>query len=242
MIGSFLNVLIYRIPRELDFVKERSNCPNCKKLVYWYENIPVISYLFLRGKCSGCGWKIPFKYPIVEILSGAMSLYLMPKSISMESLTLYLFYFSVFSCFLVHFIIDVEFQILPNVINIYLLAIFLFYAVTFLPLAFWTIGLAVGFLFPYLVSFSFKKLRGVEGLGMGDVKLFGVLGIILGPLGVIQNIFLSCMLGSLSFLILMPVFKLNKNSKIPFGPFILIVAAFQIFTPKHYNKFFQLLF
>lgn len=242
MIGSFLNVLIYRIPEGKDFVKERSHCPNCGKLVYWYENIPVLSYLFLKGKCSKCGWKIPLIYPIVEIVTGLASWALMPSILDSMNFGLYLFFFSVFCCFLVHFIIDVKVQILPDVINIFLGVVFLAYAINFYSYNFWLLGAGVGYFFPYLVSYGFKKLRGLDGLGLGDVKLFGVLGIMLGPLGIVQNIFMSCMLGTIVFLILIPVFKLNRETKVPFGPFIILVASAQIFFPDAFDKFSRLLF
>lgn len=242
MIGSFLNVLIYRIPRELDFVRPRSACPGCGKLIYWYENVPILGYLFLRGKCSKCHWKIPLRYPFVEVVTGIASLLLMPTSLSSESLAFYAFYFSIFSCFLVHFIVDLEFKILPNVINLYLLATFLVYAILFTSPLYWGAGLLAGFGGPFLVSRGFKALRGEEGLGMGDVKLWGVLGIHFGIVGIIHNIFLSCMLGSVVGLVLIALKITNRKTQIPFGPFILVVAFFQIFFKEDFSRIMESLF
>lgn len=99
------------------------------------------------------------------------------------------------------------------------------------------IGLSIGFGFPYGVTYAFYKLRGQVGLGGGDIKLFAVLGIFLGPIGIINNIFLSCFFGATFSLILMSLGRMSRESKMAFGPFILIVAAFQIFFPDQFRIF-----
>lgn len=236
LVGSFLNVLIYRLPRDLNIVFPRSSCPHCKKLIYWYENIPVISYIFLRGKCSECQGCISIKYPLVELFTGIISLFVFYRFFYgysvLGGIVDYAFYFTMLSVFLVHFLIDLEFKILPNSLNIYLLLIFLIRMAFFSSWTFWLVGGLIGLLFPLIVTWLFYLVRGQIGLGGGDIKLFGILGIFLGPVGIFQNIFLSCMLGSIVGLTLIFLKKMDKNNPIPFGPFILLVAAVQVFFPE----------
>jgi leader peptidase (prepilin peptidase)/N-methyltransferase len=229
LVGSFLNALIYRLPRDINIALPRSSCPNCKKLIYWYENIPVLSFIFLRGKCSGCQTKISMQYPLIELLSGLAAMFLAPSDLSSQSVFTFLFYFGVFSAFLVHFIVDLKHQILPDSVNIYLACLFFAVSLVNRHWTFWLIGSSIGLGFPLLVSWAFYKLRGQIGLGGGDIKLYAALGLYLGPLGIIHNIFLSCFLGAVIGVLLM-VFKIIKRENpIPFGPFIILVGFVQIF-------------
>lgn len=241
-IGSFLNVLIHRIPRKEDFVTERSKCPKCNKLIYWYENIPIFSYLFLKGKCSKCGVKIHWRYPVVELIAGIMAIYLFPAHLGRDALISFTFFFAIFCALLVHFFIDLEHKLLPDSINIYLAILFLLHSVFRYDYKFWLLGGAIGFLFPLGVTYAFYLLRNKIGLGGGDIKLFGALGIILGPIGIIYNIMLSCILGSVVGISLIGFKIISRNTAIPFGPFIIIVSFFQIFMPKQFNAFISMLF
>lgn len=229
LVGSFLNALIYRLPRGINIAYPRSSCPSCGKIISWYENIPVISFIFLRGRCSGCKTKISWEYPVVEILAAIVAFFLAPKNLVPGNLLNFFFYFSVFCVFLVHFIVDLKHQILPDSLNIYLAALFLVVSAFTTPMSHWLIGGALGLGFPLAVSWVFYKLRGQIGLGGGDIKLYGALGLYLGPIGVMQNIFLSCFLGAIIGLLLMGMKVIKKDNPIPFGPFILVVGAFQIF-------------
>lgn len=237
LVGSFLNVVIYRIPRELSIVTPRSSCPKCKHMIKWYENIPVISYLFLRGKCIECGERISIRYPLVELLIGLIAFLLAPKYLTPQILFQFIFYFSIACVFVCHFLIDIEFQILPDKLNLYLLLIVLPYAFLTFPLAYWIVGGMVGFAGPFIVTYLFYKLRGVIGLGGGDIKLFGILGIILGPIGVVKTIFFSCFIGSIIGLILIFSKRLSRDTPFAFGPFILIAAGLQIFFPHLLEQF-----
>nr|BDT26666.1 A24 family peptidase [Bacteriovorax sp. HI3] len=230
LVGSFLNALIYRIPREINIAYPRSSCPNCNKLIYWYENIPVISYIFLKGRCSGCGIKISWVYPAVEIITCLFAYTIAPKELSSESIFNFLFFFSVFCCFLVHFIVDLKHQILPDSINIYLATLFAFVGIFTTPWTHWLLGGVLGFGFPFLVSWIFYQLKGQIGLGGGDIKLYGALGLYLGPMGVMQNLFLSCFVGAVVGLSLIATKLIKRDNHIPFGPFIIAVAAIQIFA------------
>lgn len=229
LVGSFLNALIYRLPREINIALPRSSCPECKKLIYWYENIPILSFIFLRGKCSGCGTKISWQYPLLELLCGFVAYLLAPNDISSQALFAFLFSFGVFSAFLVHFIVDLKHQILPDSVNIYLACLFFMTSLINHHWSYWLIGGVIGLGFPALVTWVFYKVRGQIGLGGGDIKLYGALGLYLGPLGIIHNIFLSCFFGAIIGVTLMLFKVIKRENPIPFGPFILIVGFVQIF-------------
>jgi leader peptidase (prepilin peptidase)/N-methyltransferase len=232
LIGSFLNVVIHRLPREMSVVTPRSSCPECKHMIKWYENIPILSYVFLRGKCSSCNMKISLRYPLIEFLTGMFAFFLAPKTLLVPDVINFIFYFSIASVFLAHLLIDIEHQLLPDKLNLYLLIVILPYVIINYPLYHWLIGGAIGFLGPLGVTYLFYKLRGQIGLGGGDIKLFGILGLILGPLGVMNNIFMSCMLGSIIGIVLIALKKLDKEKPFAFGPFIIIAASIQIFFPE----------
>lgn len=232
LVGSFLNVVIHRLPLEKSVVSPRSSCPKCSHMITWYENLPIVSYLFLRGKCSECKTKISIRYPLIELLVGFMAFFLIPSQISSMSLLHFSFYFSISCVFLCHFIIDIEYQILPDKLNIYLLLVTLPYVVFFYPVNHWLIGGLVGFCGPFIVTYLFYKLRGQIGLGGGDIKLFGILGLILGPLGILKTVFFSCLLGSIIGIALIMTKKMKRDTPLAFGPFILIAASLQIFFPK----------
>lgn len=229
LVGSFLNALIYRLPRNINIAYPRSSCTNCNKVIVWCENIPVLSYIFLRGKCSGCGSRISWEYPFVEILSAVVAFLIAPNNFNNAELMSFFFFFSVYCCFLVHFIVDLKHQILPDSINLYLASLFLLVSWFSHPWTYWLIGGALGLGFPLLVSWVFYLLKGEVGLGGGDIKLYGALGFYLGPIGIMQNIFLSCFLGALIGIFLIATKVIKKDNPIPFGPFIIVVGAFQIF-------------
>lgn len=231
MIGSFLNVVIYRVPRDLNIVFPRSNCPQCGRLIPWYHNIPIITYLILRGKCSYCKAKISFRYFVVEVIMGFAAVYLLPEAFSGYELLRYFILFSAAAVFLCHFFIDWEHQLLPDPLNIYLGLVFLIYAILVSPWQYWAFGALIGGAFPYLVAKGYYLYSRRDGLGMGDVKLFAVLGLYLGPVGIVVNIFLSCFIGSIIGVGLLATKRISREHPIPFGPFIIIAASIQIFFP-----------
>ena len=236
LIGSFLNVIIVRVPKGGSILLPRSHCPQCKKLIRWYENIPILSYIFIGGKCRGCKIFISIVYPLVELLGGLGALYLLDFSEGFLALFRSTLLFGTFCIFLCHFIIDLRHKILPDGLNIYLGCIFLMNMLVFSNWQFSLIGFGAGFGFPYLVARIFHFIRGEMGLGGGDIKLYGILGLYLGPMGILQNIFLSSMLGSVVTILLILAKKIDKNTPVPFGPFIIILAFWQIFFPETYQK------
>lgn len=232
LVGSFLNVVIYRVPLNLSVIKPRSKCPKCDSAIKWYQNIPVLSYIAIRGKCTNCEVKIPLRYVLVEIMMGIFAYLLVPNEINEITILYFLFYFSTASVFVSHFLIDIEHQILPDKINIYFLITVLIFVLMTKNITHWALGGVIGFCLPYLVTYLFYKLRGVIGLGGGDIKLFGILGLLLGPIGIVQNMFFSCVLGSIFGITLIILKRMDSKKPMAFGPFIIISAALQIYTPN----------
>jgi prepilin signal peptidase PulO-like enzyme (type II secretory pathway) len=241
MVGSFLNVVILRLPEEKSLMG-RSSCPQCENLIKWYMNIPILSFMFQGAKCRYCGAKISWQYPFIELICGIAALLLFPQRLELYYIAISLFHFFVFACFLAHMIIDIRYQILPDSINLFLLAIVLPYAATHFGWRHWLIGGVIGFGGTYAATYLFYKLKGVVGLGGGDIKLFGILGLMLGPLGIFQNIFLSCFVGSIIGGGLLITKKIDRQTPIAFGPFIIFVAFFQIFKPEWVKMGLKLIF
>lgn len=231
LIGSFLNVVILRLPVKKNLTTQRSGCPQCGSQLKWFHNIPVLSYLVLRGKCGFCGQKISIRYPAIEILAGFFSLWFFPNDLTPEALALYFFYFSIACIFLCHFVIDIEHQLLLDSLNLYLLAFIIPYVLLMYPWTYWALGGVLGFGGPLLVTWLFYKIRGQIGLGGGDIKLFGILGLLFGPVGIVFTIFLSCFIGAIVGISLIVFGKMTKEKPMPFGPSILLVASVQIFFP-----------
>lgn len=230
-----MNAVIYRFPRQISIAKSRSHCPSCDKLIYWYENIPVFNYLFLRGKCSGCGTKISIQYPLVELVSGIAAVLIMPQVLNIASIMHFVFFFSVFECFMALFIIDIRHKLLPNALNIYLAVLLAIFGLMKYPIGHVVFGGAIGLLFPLGFTYAFYLVRGKIGLGGGDIKLWGALGLYLGIKGIVFNIFFSCFLGSLIGVAWIATKKMDKSQAIPFGPFILIISFVQIFFPSEFQ-------
>lgn len=233
LIGSFLNVVILRLPVNKNLTVERSACPKCGTQLKWYHNIPLFSFIFLRGKCSFCGESISWRYPFIELLTGLVSYGLFPYSLTGESIGLYFFFFAMACVFICQFFIDLDHQLLLDNLNLYLLALILPYSIYQFHWSHWLLGGALGFGVPLLVTWLFYKMRGQVGLGGGDIKIFGVLGILFGPLGIFFTIFLSCLVGAIVGLSLIGMKKISKDKTMPFGPAILLVAACQIYFPKY---------
>lgn len=233
-IGSFTNVIIYRLPNKKSMLRSRSHCTHCDKLILWYENIPLLSYIFLRGRCSACGTKISFTYPLVELAVGLFALSITPALLDMNSLMNYFFNVSLFATFTAIFCIDLKHKIIPNELNLYLAVLFLCSVVVHRSYWYWLLGGTIGLLMPLSITYLFYQLKGKIGLGGGDIKLFAALGIYLGPLGIFLNMGFSCFLGSLIMLLLIASGRASRDSQIAFGPFIVLVACFQIFFPEQF--------
>lgn len=235
-IGSFINVLIYRLPRNLDLVFKRSSCSNCGYKLQAKDLVPLLSFIFLRGRCSSCKTRFSFRYFFVELIVGLFAMWIFPSTLDLISILYFLFYFLVFCILLTHFFIDLDFKILPDSLNIILLILMLIFSIINFGYTHWLIGGVLGFTFTLLVTWIFYKIKGQIGLGGGDIKLFGILGIYLGPQMILKTIFVSCFLGAIVGLSLIALKKLDKNDPIAFGPYIIIVAIVQIFLPEFFTQ------
>lgn len=226
-VGSFLNVLIYRIPRNLGFVKGRSFCPKCKKKISWYDNIPLLSFILLRGKCRLCHSPISWRYPLVELLTANLFvLGSVPYLSDLSSLS-YLRVFDwgltlvLFSSLLVIFFIDLEHQIIPDKILLPVSALFIFRFVFFCLFTNYclltTIYAAFGAsLFLFLIYLATKG----RGMGFGDVKFAFLMGLALGFPKIIVAFYIAFLTGAISGIILIISKKAKFGQKIAFGPYL----------------------
>ncbi|MBI5019121.1 prepilin peptidase [Candidatus Gottesmanbacteria bacterium] len=217
VIGSFLNVVIDRLPRGENIVWKPSHCDHCKKPLRWYELIPVISFLFLGGKCARCKKRLSYQYPLIELVSGISFVLLYSQAADSVGLISLIF---LFCLFLVLFVIDLKEQILPDELLISLLFFCIIYVIR-LPQADRIIhlmsglGAGSGFLFLWLVT------RG-RGLGFGDVKLSVLLGALLGYPNIIIALYAAFLTGALVGVILIMSRKAKMRSRIAFGPFLIL--------------------
>ena len=229
--GSFANVCIYRLPKGKGVVSGRSHCPKCKKEIVWQDNIPIISYLILKGKCRKCKRKISSQYPIVEMIN--ILLFLIIYFLFGISLTTILLMILSLS-FLIIFFIDLKHFIIPNSITFSMMA--LGFIKSFDPnlnsIFPNYINSLIGGLFGYGVIFSiiyfYKQIRKKEGMGLGDAKLLAVIGFWFGWIAIPFALFLSSIFALVS--VIPDLIKKNKKmtSQIPFGPYIILATIFYL--------------
>lgn len=247
VIGSFLNVCIARLPVDGSVLHPPSHCPRCKTPIRWFDNIPLVSFLLLRGKCRTCRTPISWRYPLVELLNGLLfsgALYVF--DLTGEALLV----MALCSSLLVITFIDLDHQIIPDVITLPGMGLGLALAPFFMtalaaPLPFgWlpdagsyvtgllnsAIGLLMGGGPLWLVGWLWEKLRKVEAMGGGDVKLMGMLGSFLGWQGALLAIMLGALTGTVVGVTLMLLKKHRAEQHIPFGPFLAAGAFLVIFV------------
>jgi leader peptidase (prepilin peptidase)/N-methyltransferase len=222
MLGSFMNVCIYRLPRGLSPVRPRSGCPACGHLIASYENVPIVSYLVLRGRCRKCRTPISPMYPIVEFITGAVFLagYLWygPSALLITRL---IFAWAMICLF----IIDFQHKILPNVITLPGIAVGLLG--NFIDGPGWVnslIGIGVGAGSLWLIAEIYYRVRHEEGLGMGDVKMLGMIGAFLGWKLVLLTLVIASFVGSIVGVMVLIVRKESLKYAMPFGTFLAVGA------------------
>ncbi|MBN1832807.1 MAG: prepilin peptidase [Deltaproteobacteria bacterium] len=230
IVGSFLNVCIHRIPLKISLVHPSSSCPQCNERIRFYNNIPLISYIILRGKCRFCKKPISIRYPIVELLSGSLSLALFVK----YGLTphYFLFYFFSASLIVVTFV-DLHHQIIPDVISLPgiltgLAAVSLF-KVNGLSWKDSLIGMIIGGGLLYLIGVGYKWLRKKEGMGMGDVKLLAMIGAWMGYMALPYIILISSLTGIIIGGGSLLLTRRGLGQRIPFGPFLVLGTLMTLF-------------
>jgi leader peptidase (prepilin peptidase)/N-methyltransferase len=225
--GSFLNVLIYRIPRDMSIIKPASSCPVCKKKIKVYDNIPILSYLILRGKCRYCKAKIPLTYPLVEFLTPLSFILLYIH----YSLSFFFFASCVFaSAMIVLGFIDFFHMILPDVITLpgLVLAIVYSFFRKDLNLTQALIGAVTGAGFLLLVYGTYYLVRKKEGLGMGDVTMMLLIGAYLGWKQAFFTLILASFVGALVGVFVILFRKKDFQFSLPFGTFLAPAAFFSL--------------
>lgn len=228
IVGSFLNVCIYRIPAGLSVVSPASRCPVCKTPIRWYQNIPILSWCLLRGRCSSCKTPISVRYLLIEALNGLLfTLVLYSFGLSLSTL--------VFVCFVsilvVITFIDLDHQIIPNVISLPGIVVGFACSLFFLPLA-WqdsALGILLGGGLLWAVATGYRLLMGAEGMGMGDIKLLAMIDAFLGWQAVLPVVFLGSLVGTVIGVPLMLLKGKDGKLAIPFGPFLSFGALIYLF-------------
>lgn len=215
IVGSFLNVIIYRLPRGKSIVSPPSHCPECKVPIKPWQNIPVVSYLMLRGRCKSCGAEIPLRYPAIEAVTALsyLAIYLL-KDFKFSEIYIYL----LFPFLIAVSAIDIEVRKIPNRLlsPVLVAAVFLMLITNFER---WLELLIAAFASASLLLLISLASRG--GMGMGDVKFIFVLGIFLGKF-VFEALALAVLLGGLVSIVLLAVRLKTRKQAIPFGPYLAV--------------------
>lgn len=236
--GSFFNVCIARIPDRKSLMT-RSACPKCATKIPWYCNIPVASFLYLRGRCLSCRERISVQYPLVELATAALYVWLFHVyGLSWQFLSYALFC----SNLLVISVIDLYLQIIPDELS--LSGIVVGFLMCFLThdVAWWSslLGIVLGGGIFLLVAVLYEKLAKREGLGGGDVKLLAMIGAWLGYQSILPTIIVSSALGSLIGVALIAFKGKDFKTAIPFGPFLALGAFIYLFWGHHFEGLFYL--
>jgi len=240
--GSFMNVLIYRLPRELSIVRPPSHCTSCGERVRFYDNIPVFSWIFLRGKCRFCGSKISVMYPMTELLTGVLVWYAFYRfGLSAQFVMAVLFILTAVSAGLADLFsaLDTDnFQcgIIPDSLIVFgLISALIMGYLLHKNILFPIYGAVVGFMALYIPSFLYKLVRKRDGMGFGDVKLVAVLGAFLGMKSVFFVVFASALLGAVIGII-WQIAAGKRDIMIPFGPFISAAGLIYLFFETRMDR------
>jgi len=259
MVGSFLNVVIYRLPlmmqkewerncQELqghevetgenyNLVVPRSACPKCKHQITAMENIPVLSFLFLGGKCSACKTRIPFRYPLIELLSGVLTGVISWQfGFSMTALAAWIFTFALIALTF----IDFDTQLLPDSITLPLLWLGLLFNMNagFTDLQSAVAGAMAGYLILWSIYWLFKLVTGKEGMGYGDFKLLAAIGAWFGWQLLPAVILLSSLAGSIIGVGLIVLARRGRNVPMPFGPYLALGGICALFWGPQISQFY----
>jgi leader peptidase (prepilin peptidase) / N-methyltransferase len=222
VIGSFLNVCIYRLPLDLSVVWPASRCTTCNRELSWFENIPVFSYAALRGRCRTCGQQISIMYPLIELLTAGVFVATYATFGVSPLLAIRL----LFGCaMIVLLVIDLQHQILPNEITVPGIVVGI--ACSLLAPPGWRdslIGAVAGGGALWAVAWGYERIRGHEGLGFGDVKMLAMIGAFLGWRLMLLTLVSASVLGSLTAAALLLGRRADWQSKLPLGTFLAIAA------------------
>lgn len=256
LIGSFLNVVIHRLPKMMerefreaclmefgselgrapdagdpgatagaryDLVVPRSTCPQCGHRITALENIPLISWLALRGRCRGCGAHIPLRYPVIEGVTGIVSALIAARyGFTLETLAILVFTWAMVPLI----VIDLDHQLLPDTITLPVLWLGIVFNLfeVFVPLEDSVLGAIFGYLSLFLIYWTFKLVTGKEGMGFGDFKLLALIGAFAGWQMLPLTILLSSVVGAVVGVTLMATGKLERGRPMPFGPYLAVAG------------------
>lgn len=245
LIGSFLNVCIYRLPRGLSVVSPSSRCPSCSRSIKFYDNFPILSYLFLAGKCRYCKTKISLRYPVVEALNAVLYLAAIWRFGAGWHLPL-IFLFC--SAMVVITFIDLDFQIIPDTITLPGMLVGMIAGSLILPDPFdrgsmlgfldAAIGLLAGGGMFYMIAALSHKIFKQEAMGGGDIKMMAMVGAFMGWKAILLTTFSGSLLGSIIGIFLMVVKGKGRRTMIPFGPFLAAGAIITLFLGQEIMSFY----
>jgi leader peptidase (prepilin peptidase) / N-methyltransferase len=240
IIGSFLNVVILRLPKEdASIVFPASHCPDCMNKLHWYENIPILSFLFLGGHCSHCNKQISFQYPLVELCMALVSAALVQQfGLSVTTASYFLFC----AALLVIIWIDIQYQIIPDIISLPGIIVGLLFSLIS-PALHWSdslIGILAGGGILYAIALLYYLWRRIDGMGGGDIKLLAMIGAFLGWQALPFVIFASSLGGTIIGLLAMVKQKKGGQTRIPFGPFLSLAALAYIFLKEQIIQLYHL--
>ncbi|MCL4354334.1 prepilin peptidase [Patescibacteria group bacterium] len=230
-IGSFLNVAIDRLPKNETIFKGRSHCDYCKKTLKWYDLVPVFSFIFLNGKCRYCKKKLSIQYPIVEIVTSLLFLFMYFYTITMFYQNPDVLYILLFNFLLVAFLIaifttDIKYGIIPDKILLALTVVLFTFKLVFMQQTFINNSLSgVGAFIFFLVLYFVTKEK---GMGFGDVKFAFIIGFLVGFPNVITALYMAFLTGAFTSIILILLGKKRYSNAVPFGPF-LSVSLFVVY-------------
>ncbi len=227
-IGSFLNVCIFRIPHAQSIVHPPSACPGCGALIRFYDNIPLLSYTLLKGRCRHCGASISPRYPAVELVTG------------LSALAVYaafgptfpaLVYFAFIATLWVVTLIDIDHRIIPDTISLPGIPIFFLasLAIPTMTVKDSVLGILIGGGSLYAIAWAYSAIKKADGMGGGDIKLLAMIGALIGWKGVLFTLFASSALGTVTGIGLMIAYGKTMKMAVPFGPFLSAGAVAYIF-------------
>jgi leader peptidase (prepilin peptidase) / N-methyltransferase len=260
LVGSFLNVVIYRLPKMmqrewrsdcLEFLEQpaeetpekfnlilpRSRCGNCGHKITAWENIPIISYLFLRGKCSSCKAHISIQYPLVELFTGIVSLWIaLHFGVTLQTAFALLFSWTLIAASG----IDIGHKLLPDTMTLPLmwLGILLGFFDIFVDLETSVIGAMAGYMSLWSVYIVFKVITGKEGMGHGDFKLLAMLGAWMGWKMLLVIVLTSSFVGAIVGLTMIALKKSSRATQIPFGPYLAAAGWISLLYGEQLNRFY----
>ena len=247
IVGSFLNVCIYRIPLKKSIVNPPSGCPGCGEGIRFYDNIPLLSFIILGGKCRHCRQPISVRYPFIELVTGLLSLAVFLKYY--PDYGQYLAFFIFVSALVVISFIDLDHQIIPDSISIpgiiagFLVTV-IFNIISAYPITWYEslLGIIVGGGILYIVAVGYEKLTGKPGMGFGDVKLLAMIGAWMGWQAILFIILISSLTGSIIGAAALLLSGKGLRTRIPFGPFLVLGTLIYVFFGIAIKNFYFNLF